>query len=89
MKRYLIRWKNDGIHSATLNIYGIHRLMRDKSVVQVCGYELADSLDIPPIPVRIYYDFKFDKVSLFSMSGVLIEKTKPLKSDVFMMGRVA
>lgn len=74
MKKYLTRWKmSDGIHSAVLNAYGIRRLMRT-DVLQVCVYELAKSVDIPPIPVRVFYDFKFDKISLFRMNGDLIEK---------------
>ena len=79
--KYLVRW-ND--HTAVLNIYGIRRLMRkcyeEKQNLQVAVFKLAESsiYDIP-VPVRVWYDWKFDKLSLFSMSGDLVEFTEPGK----------
>lgn len=89
MKKYLTRWKNsDGIHSAVLNMWGIRRLMRGH-VLQVCVYELAESVDIPPIPVRAFYDWKFDKLSLFRMNGDFVEKAENAKLPFAKMGDVA
>ena len=89
MKTYLTRWKtSDGTHSAMLNAYGIRRLMRGK-ILQVCVYELADSVDIPPIPVRAFYDWKFDKLSLFRMNGDFVEKAENGKLPFAKMGEVA
>ncbi len=80
MKKYLTRWNENGdTHSAVFNIYGIRRLMKrfheDGIHLQVAVYKLAE-LDVymPPISLRPYYDWKFDKMSLFDMSGGLVEK---------------
>ena len=80
MKKYLMRWNENGdTHSAVFNIYGIRRLMKrfheDGIHLQVAVYKLAESdVYMPPIPIRPYYDWKFDKMSLFDMSGGLVEK---------------
>lgn len=80
MKKYLTRWNENGdTHSAVFNIYGIRRLMKrfheDGIHLQVAVYKLAESdVYMPPIPLRPYYDWKFDKMSLFDMSGGLVEK---------------
>lgn len=80
MKKYLTRWNENGdTHSAVFNIYGIRRLMKrfheDGIHLQVAVYKLAESdVYMPPIPIRSYYDWKFDKMSLFDMSGGLVEK---------------
>ena len=79
MKKYLTRWNENGdTHSAVFNIYGIRRLMKrfheDGIHLQVAVYKLAESdVYMPPIPLRPYYDWKFDKMSLFDMSGGLVE----------------
>lgn len=79
MKKYLTRWNENGdTNSAVFNIYGIRRLMRrfheDGIHLQVAVYKLAESdVYMPPIPLRPYYDWKFDKLSLFDMSGGLVE----------------
>lgn len=79
MKKYLTRWNENGdTHSAVFNVYGIRRLMKrfheDGIHLQVAVYKLAESdVYMPPIPLRPYYDWKFDKMSLFDMSGGLVE----------------
>ena len=86
MKKYLTRWNENGdTNSAVFNIYGIRRLMRrlyeDGIHLQVAVYKLAESdVYMPPIPLRPYYDWKFDKMSLFDMSGGLVEFVDRVKS---------
>lgn len=80
MKKYLVRWNDGKNHSAILNAFGVRRLMRADYEsgwkMQVSVFHLAESdIYTPPIPMRIFYDWKFDKLSLFSMSGSLVEKT--------------
>lgn len=86
MRQYLTRWNEDGkTKSAILTIFGIHRLMsrfhEDGKHLQVAVYKLAESdVYMPPIPLRPFYDWKHDKVSLFDMSGGLVEKVEKKKS---------
>ena len=87
--KYLVRWKDDTIHTAIMNICGIRRLMRgiyeDHRRLQVCVYQLAESdIYATPSPLRIWYDYKFDKLSLFGINGALVEKVEdgfPLKKS--------
>ena len=85
MKKYLTRWNENGdTHSAVFNVYGIRRLMKrfyeDGIHLQVAVYKLAESdVYMPPIPLRPFYDWKHDKVSLFDMSGGLVEKVEKKK----------
>lgn len=81
MKKYLVRWNDGDTHAAILDVYGIRRLHRriyhDKVKMQVCVWELAEnSIYVQPNPVRIFYDWKFDKLSLFALNGSLVEKTE-------------
>ena len=79
MRKYLTRWNENGdTHSAVFNVYGIRRLMKrfheDGIHLQVAVYKLAESdVYVPPIPLRPFYDWKFNKLSLFAMSGDLVE----------------
>ena len=79
MRMYLTRWNENGdTHSAVFNIYGIRRLMgrfhEDGIRLQVAVYKLAESdVYMPPIPLRPFYDWKFNKMSLFAMNGDLVE----------------
>lgn len=79
MQKYLTRWNENGdTHSAVFNVYGIRRLMKrfyeDGIHLQVAVYKLAESdVYVPPIPLRPFYDWKFNKLSLFAMSGDLVE----------------
>lgn len=85
MKTYLTRWNENGvIRSTVLNVYGIRRLMQrfyeDKQHLQVQVYQLAESdVYMPPIPLRVFYDWKFNKLTLFEISGRLVEKTEDIK----------
>ena len=86
MKKYLTRWNENGdTHSAVFNVYGIRRLMKrfheDGIHLQVAVYKLAESdVYMPPIPLRPFYDWKFDKMSLFDMSGGLVEFVDRVKT---------
>lgn len=76
--KYLVNWKDDTIHSAIMTIAGIHRLMArcyaEHLNLQVCVWKLAENdVYATPIPLRVYYDFKFDKLTLFALSGDLVE----------------
>lgn len=92
MKTYLTRWMENGvIRSAVLNICGIRRIMRrvyeEKTVSHVCVYQLAENdVFMPPYPLRVYYDFKFDKLTLFSVNGSLVEKVEPSFHEKLMKG---
>ena len=75
MKKYLVRWNDGENHSAIMNAFGIRRLMRADWKMQVSVFQLAESdIYAPPIPLRVFYDWKFDKLTLFAMSGSLVEK---------------
>lgn len=76
--KYLVSWKDDTVHSAIMTIAGIHRLMSryyaEHLHLQVCVWKLAEN-DVygSPIPLRIWYDWKYDKLSLFALNGDCVE----------------
>ena len=80
MRMYLTRWNEKGeTYSAMFTIYGIHRLVSrlyGKARLQVAIYNSANDIFIPPTPLRMFYDWKFDKLSLFSLSGDLVEMSE-------------
>ena len=80
MKTYLTRWNESGeTHSAMFTIQGIHRLVSrlyGKARLQVAIYNVSNDIFIPPTPLRMFYDWKFDKLSLFSLSGDLVEMSE-------------
>ena len=75
--KYLVTWNDNGIHSSIFSIAGIHRLMsaayNQKKNLQVCVWKLADDVYGAPTPMRIWYDWKFDKLSLFALNGDLVQ----------------
>lgn len=80
MKTYLTRWVENGVaRSAVLNVCGIRRIMRKaweaKTSSQVIAYQLADDVYLPPIPVRLWYDWKYDKLTIYDLSGRYMEKS--------------
>lgn len=81
MKTYLTRWNENGVNrSAILNVTGIRRVMRkvyvEKTVRDVVVYYLSDDMFIPPTPVRIWYDYVKDKLTLFDMRGKSFDRTE-------------
>lgn len=81
MKTYLTRWNENGVNrSAILNVAGIRRVMRkvyvEKTVRDVVVYYLSDDMFIPPTPVRIWYDYVKDKLTLFDMRGKSFDRTE-------------
>lgn len=82
MKRYLVRWVENGVvRSGIFNPFGIRRLMQrayeERANYQVCVYSLSDSdVYMPPITLRPYYDWKYNKLTLFSMAGLLVDKAE-------------
>lgn len=82
MKKYLVRWNESGkVHSAVFNAFGILRLMRraheEKANYHVNVYSLSEEdVYMPPVGIRVYYDWKYDKLSLFSLSGFLVDKAE-------------
>lgn len=85
--KYLVNWKNDTCHSAVMTIAGIHRLLsaayEKNEHLQVCVWKLAENeVFATPIPLRVWYDFKFDKLSLFSLSGDCVEISQHKNSGI-------
>lgn len=95
MKRYLVRWKESGkVHSAVFNAFGIRRLMRrafeEKANYQVNVYSLSEEdVYMPPVGLRAYYDWKYDKLSLFSLGGFLVDKAEGKMPEELMRSMAA
>ena len=86
MKKYLTQWNDGEIHSAIFAAPGILRLMRnayaEKKNMQVCVFKLAeDNVYTPPVPLRVWYDWVRDHLSLFTLSGEYIELCEGGKFD--------
>lgn len=91
MRKYLTRWNDGSSHTAVMNILGIRRLMRDayieKRNLQLCVFELAENdIFAIPNPLRAFYDWKFDKLSLFELSGNLVELSESSFHEKIMKG---
>ena len=85
--KYLVNWNDGAVHSAIMTIAGIHRLMgaayNEKRNLQVCVWKLAeDSIYDSPTPMRVWYDWKYDNLTLFSLSGDLVELSEHKNSAV-------
>lgn len=95
MKKYLVRWKENGkVQSAVFVVYGIRRLMQraheEKANYQVNVYSLSeDDVYMPPVGLRVFYDWKFDKLSLFSLGGLLVDKAEGKMPEELMRSMAA
>lgn len=75
MNRYLCRWEDrrGKMHSAVMVVDGIRHVLMDgrakKRMPDMAVYALSDNPSAMPTPVRLYYDYVFDRVQIYDLTG--------------------